>query len=637
MARRRKKAPARAVPRVPVAPAPVAAPAPTPTPPSPPRRKDGRSTTRPDNVPEPGDVSVEEFRRSIVNLLIKQQSAYTNPLGSEIEAVPTELGTQDLLDAEHVDAIIRLLISERHDTPIPDKEYRFKVGIFPVYSPDYLYSQAQTLVYKNIVSDPRNADKLPSAVPLPELAGLVGAQREAQSEANKKEEKIRNDKEKALRAEANSILVNKGILRENIFPHFLESVSGSPALLGNPKATEMLFDKAHQHIIPFRIGNHYTVAVVDCYTDQTDQKIAAIKYYNSLDGDLDPLLREQLKSFFASKGWNASYECVSRRDQNDGVNCGFFAAFKAIDLVNENYELQERLLRPEDGSQMIMARGLFIKWMQIMGLNVTPSAELKATLATLSAQQKQIEEAKQGIISWILHFEMAINGTTDKLLDPIMSKESFDHLWRRCQEQHRIAQEKLTDLKAKIEKSPEETKQIEELNKLLMGFSPLVNDYRQVAQLANANYTYHRQTPGFFAWFWQGLKNFPWLKTLFWLGAIAATAYFGWPYILQAATWAGTALPIDPIATIFTGAFVFVTGFAFVNNFMAYQVGAVDSEPAPAPPVPVENGPDVANAALNVGAKPAITPALNANQSPAPAAAPVPVVAPAPAPTARPQ
>lgn len=246
-----------------------------------------------------------------------------------IQAVPSQIGENDCLDAEHVDGLLHYLVSNRN-------HLKNSVAIFPVYNADAIAFQAQTFVYKKLKVDLRCQHLVPSNVVLPERSTL---EPDALEERDKEERK-RNAQETALRQKADEVLANNNITEEKLFQWFLEAMTESTYnLLGNR------FRNCTQCIIPIRIDNgHYTTAVTHM-TGRTTNKNANITYYDSKGHELYDTYQASLCAFFTDKGYDINYEDISENDQKyDGVNCGLFASLKSIDIANNNVGHNETLL-----------------------------------------------------------------------------------------------------------------------------------------------------------------------------------------------------------------------------------------------------------------------------------------------------
>lgn len=280
-------------------------------------------------------ITKSEIKQKIDNYIFKQRQICFGQHPT-IDAIPSEIDETCWFDAEHVDGMLHYLVSQRN-------HLSNSVAIFPVFSKDVIYLQAQTYVYKLLKRDPRCEGLVPSNDPLPERSALED-DIEALEERDW-EERRRNAQEKALRQKADEVLENNGISDEILFHWFLEAMSDSANNILKNR-----FRNCSQFIIPLRINNnHYTTAVVQAKGRTRNNKSVDIRYYDSKGEDLDDSYQTSLLTFFTEKGYDVNYECISENEQKyENNNCALFAALKSIDMANENVENDERLLQVAD-------------------------------------------------------------------------------------------------------------------------------------------------------------------------------------------------------------------------------------------------------------------------------------------------
>lgn len=243
-----------------------------------------------------------------------------------------------LFDAEHVNGILRYLVGQR-------PHFAENVAIFPVFNPDAFYRVAQDLVVSRMLSLPKYQHLVKDKTPVLEEAECLGdedllAEREA-------ELAFRDEQDNQANEIAGNILAEMG-MNDNVMLHWhLNGIAKSlNSLVGNRTHPLQPFADCSQFVIPFRQDeNHYTVAVVNCISDKNENGIANIQYYDSLGDELAEHEQTQLCDFFYDLKFDeVNFDCVSVHEQREGYNCGIFASFKAIDLLNANSNLDERLL-----------------------------------------------------------------------------------------------------------------------------------------------------------------------------------------------------------------------------------------------------------------------------------------------------
>lgn len=308
-------------------------------------------------------------KAQLIQNLRDQRQAYLEGLaGEEQEAVPTEMEEDTWLDAEHVDIAIQSLVAERN-------HLKNSVGICPVFNADAAKQAAQNIAIDFMKTQPENERLFRVLPPLPSKAGLRG---KALTDRNK-EERRRNLLHKLINRRASDMVKQEGLDERFFFLH-LEGVTENQALLGNPAKRNLPLKDCQQLIIPIRHHeNHYTVAVVH-FKKENRKRIANIKYYDSMGGDLDDDLKTQLVQFLNSKGYDPQYENYSFDDQREGYNCSIFASYGSIDLANLNAGNDENFLEEIDGLDEEaykerldgLRQNIMIKLMQRMNITLSP-------------------------------------------------------------------------------------------------------------------------------------------------------------------------------------------------------------------------------------------------------------------------
>lgn len=328
-------------------------------------------------------VTKDEITAAYLKYLITQDQSYFYAMPGAMPGDSAMAFVEDdsLFDAEHVNGILRYLVGKR-------PHFADNVAIFPVYNPDAFYRLAQDLVVSKMLQLPKYKHLVKDKTPLIEISECLGD--EDLLEQRNAEEAFRNEQDNQANEIAGTLLAEIGMTTDVMLQWYLDSIAKNPtSLVGNKTNPLLHFADCSQFVIPFRKDeNHYTVAVVNCVSDEEDSGIANIQYYDSLGDDLPESEAEQLCDFFRDQNFDeVNYDCVSVKEQREGHNCGIFAAFKAIDLLNDNTEQEERLipnleiiLESEYCALFNYFRNRVVEMLRKSGCNIALSDELVQTL-----------------------------------------------------------------------------------------------------------------------------------------------------------------------------------------------------------------------------------------------------------------
>jgi len=285
-------------------------------------------------------VTKAEITSAYLNYLITQHQSYFYAMPGAMpgDSALTYVENDSLFEAEHVNGILRYLVGNRTD-------FSDSVAVFPVYNSDALYRLAQDLVVSKMLSLPKYKHLVKDKTPLIEVSACFDDIQMLQDRNAK--EVFRNEQDHQANEIAGTILADIGMTEEVMLQWHLDSIAKSDLpLVGNKTDLVLNFLDCSQFVIPFRKDmSHYTVAVVNFMSDEDANEIANIQYYDSLGYDLPESEKTQLCDFFRDQNFDeVNFDCVSAKEQREGHNCGIFASFKAIDLLNKNTEHEERLI-----------------------------------------------------------------------------------------------------------------------------------------------------------------------------------------------------------------------------------------------------------------------------------------------------
>ncbi|MCS5711204.1 hypothetical protein [Candidatus Berkiella aquae] len=366
-------------------------------------------------------ISKEEITQAYLQYLIEQHQSYfhtvqgSNPGDSALAIIEAD----SQFEAEHVNGMLRYLIGQR-------PHFANQIGIFPVFNQDAFYRLAQDQLIKKMLNHPDYQYLVKDTTPLIELSDCLDFPELWEKRNTEEVHRTWQDQE-AIRV-AGDILDHQGTTDEVMLEWYLESIAASPlAFLGNMNQQDMAFKNCSQFIIPLRIdGVHYTVAIVDCTAEDT----AHIKYYDSMGHDLQDYLKQQLINFFENHFADVTYECVSKHEQKDGYNCGIFASFKAIDLININTQRSERLL-PNLNTQEYHAlfnyfRNQVAEMLRLSGCNIELDHKLAKMIQT-EHQQREEASKKAATPSLLESFFNGFYSTATSILGihkPVQKKAS---------------------------------------------------------------------------------------------------------------------------------------------------------------------------------------------------------------------
>lgn len=513
---------------------------------------------------------VKNHQKAYKDALPGADTQLDNPSQAWVNApsiAPEEMSLDSTLDAAHLDAMFRILIASR--------PHLVNVGIFPVFNQDALENVARDAIYNAIKADPKYKDMLPNTDPLPEKSSLTD--RKALKKRDKEEDK-RIAQEKALQAEAEKVFHNLKI--SVLGCHLGMANLADFNLLGHPSNPDLQFDQCEQWIIPFRANNnHYTVAVVNAVTVD-DQKIAFIKYYDSLNGRIDSNHKLKIEQLFQSKGFETAYQCVSTQDQRYGDNnCGIFACLKAIDIASENAGNPERIVatfRENYDSAITGFRVQFANIFQDRGYAVKIDDELKNAYAQQSEKfaQESVSQNRVDEIYRIMQQQIDKLQTTEQdktaleskapthPLTPLEVNQRFTKLVAYGEKIKRD----LYALRHKSDSNDEDKVEIDRLVAILAAYEGAEREIRVKLQAARLgeNLTLLDK-----------FLSLSWKKTFLALVGLGVGVYFGIPLLISLTLpfvqFALTYLPLNPLMTIIGGAFAFTAGIEVIQYFSQEQ------------------------------------------------------------------
>lgn len=242
---------------------------------------------------------------------------------------------KSMFEAEYVDGILRHLIGQQD-------HLSQSVGIFPTYNKDVLLRIARDIVAGKILAAPQYQHLVKDSTPLQEVSKITDPKELAQ----RNEEVVRrNHQDKTANRIAEEILQENGLSADKLLSLHLESIAlGDSAFLGNIKNNDIFYGNCHQYIIPLLEGEHYTV-VTAYITKKKEGDYIHLRYYDSFGKHLTTNDKNQLSDFFYKMGFaKVLYLSLSKAEQKEYHNCGIFASFKAVDIVNEQAGCDDRLL-----------------------------------------------------------------------------------------------------------------------------------------------------------------------------------------------------------------------------------------------------------------------------------------------------
>lgn len=203
-----------------------------------------------------------------------------------------------------------------------------KVAILPCFNESVLRGALIDVMDDKIRKHPKYRRWLPETWVLPERKAL--AARPDLLQARDEEERKRNAQNRRLKEEATNLL-NASDAFETLFEDYLQVASATNKTLGDIQTPSRRFRNCNQWVIPLLRNSHFTIVVAQ----RVSEDEIHIQYYNSFGGDLDPSLKEGLIQFFRKHASNITYQCESRYDQYDGINCGIYSTLFALDALRE--------------------------------------------------------------------------------------------------------------------------------------------------------------------------------------------------------------------------------------------------------------------------------------------------------------
>lgn len=548
----------------------------------------------PKKLKGPAPLDTNAIKTHLQNALKKQilaqvgKSAILSQVGLEASGlrdgseVPDEISTNNWLEWQHVYGLIPILVGER-------AHLRDVVGVFPPFTSNRVNALLEDAAELKIIQDQGLKTRV---TPDGDVTLL---EKEIPSSKDLKRKQVayykglrtkRNNEAKQRREQAKALLAENNLGEDHSLLAYLEAIGESKEhFLGNPKNKNLTINDCEQIIIPFHYhDNHYTVAVIH-FTEEDGNHIAQIKYYDSMGTDLRDSFKNQLIAYCQSLGFEAKYECVSKRDQQDAVHCSIFASFKSIDIANENIgnEEDERFLdklTADNYYQFLnMLRYIACLKLKQQGQNVQPSeALIKAFKAyqeyfiNLSIYSQKVSEINSSLLDLKQRFEKALNTPTITKVRtlatalPDMNPEGIMH---DCETLHKQSKELLEKLQKKTKQTNKDKSNIIALQSVIQAFELAnVNLQSQISSLAQLQATSYVG------------KFKAWLLTMSWK-KLAIVIPIGFIGSLLGGSLALKLLLNNPI--IAAGVGLFASGMmviSAINRFIYPESNYSQSEPA---------------------------------------------------------
>ncbi len=388
----------------------------------------------------------------------------------------------------------------------------------------------------------------------------------------------------SLRAQATEQLVKNNITQNTYLKLFLGSmVDSRHNFLGRPQSNQLGFNNCSQMVIPFRNGGyHYTVAVVDCKGEGAN-RTAHIKFYDSLGHDLSTSLKNQLSQFLTERGYKVSYECVSAHDQTkEGVNCGIFASFKAIDLLNQNAGKQDQQQYLADfGAHNYLYRMNYYRYIAVLKLlsqryNVSVGGSLSAAMqAEFTVDAKPENENARKVLTSIVDKLKETNTTLTATIEQTASAEEkqartdladdalSEALFKRTIELKNEVLQLLKNRQRKAQKSAADRKQITDLLAAMKVFNEFIPWYEdkvrfflteRIKKEPNLTNSIRELAQSTKDW----ISEFNLTKTLIYSTLAVGGAFFAYPFALASLIKLGAFFPANPFVTVMLAAGSFV-------------------------------------------------------------------------------
>lgn len=534
-------------------------------------------------------LTTEQVTLKFAKYVLEQRRAYRFLPGAEqkvekpseiwqkaTSVAPEPMSVNNQLDAEHLDVLYRTMIAGSPQLK--------NVGIFPIFHQEGFYPVAQAMAYHTVKNDPQFRHMIPDTTPLPERSSLFHDPAALQRRDN--EEKKRTSQERALNREADRVLSQRKI---NIYHCFLKMAElKNSTLLGHPNHTHISFEQCEQIVFPFRINNnHYTIAVVKL--EHQDIKQAKIQYYDSLGANrqMDEKWRAELFAFFHSKGFIPSYSCISAHDQRADNNCAIFALFKGLDVLNQNIGHPEcRLANCVNDYEDIM-KGFRVVLAEILitqGFNISIDKELKNAFNELqkkfiqkSIEQKQVEDVYRLIAEKLAKFgNSVIQAEVRKTSLTSSDVDAKFNEWVHFREE---LHQRLSSLLFQETKTESDNALILELGLLLKAYDDAEKEIQTEVRKIREREFFNQHSTLIDRFLQMDLG-----KTAFFLSATAILVYLFFPFIISMTVnllsyvtnlipfhVALDLLPLNPLVTIFGGAFLFTTTLSFIRFLVEEQ------------------------------------------------------------------